>query len=116
MPGLILTPEHIWIAVEPVDMRRGIDGLSLIVQQVLGYSPCAGSAFIFHNRPGNRLELLLWDANGVWLCQRRLHEGSFVWPKATEASFAVTQVQWQWLISGVDWQRLSAIPNAHWVV
>jgi len=51
MSGLILTPEHIWIAVEPVDMRRGIDGLSLIVQQVLGYSPCAGSAFIFHNRP-----------------------------------------------------------------
>ena len=39
MPGLILTPEHIWIAVEPVDMRRGIDGLSLIVQQVLGNHP-----------------------------------------------------------------------------
>ena len=116
MPGLILTPEHIWIAVEPVDMRRGIDGLSLIVQQVLGYSPCAGSAFIFHNRPGNRLKLLLWDANGVWLCQRRLHEGSFVWPKATETSFAITQAQWHWLISGVDWQRLSAIPNTHWVV
>ena len=111
MPGLILTPEHIWIAVEPVDMRRGIDGLSLIVQQALGYSPCTGSAFIFHNRPGNRLKLLLWDANGVWLCQRRLHEGSFVWPKATETSFAVTQAQWQWLISGVDWQRLSAMPQ-----
>ncbi|MGZ3255078.1 MAG: IS66 family insertion sequence element accessory protein TnpB [Burkholderiaceae bacterium] len=49
MPGLIETPENIWLAVAPVDMRRGIDGLSAIVQQALGYSPCAG-AFVFHNR------------------------------------------------------------------
>ena len=66
MPGLIETPTQIWIAVAPVDMRRGLDGLSMIVQQSLGHSPCAGSAFIFRNRAGNRLRLLLWDGNGVW--------------------------------------------------
>ncbi|MCK9397321.1 MAG: IS66 family insertion sequence element accessory protein TnpB [Methylobacter sp.] len=56
-------------------MRRGIDGLSSIVQQALGHSPCTGSAFVFHNRSSNRLKVLLWDGNGVWLCRRRLHQG-----------------------------------------
>jgi len=116
MSGLILAPENIWIVVEPVDMHKGIDSLSFMVQQVLGLSPCAGSAFIFHNRPGNRLKVLLWDAHGVWLCQRRLHQGRFIWPKVTGTRFAITQEQWHWLIMGVDWQRLSAVPNAHWEV
>ena len=114
MSELIANPSHIWLAVSPVDMRRGIDGLSSIVQQALGHSPCAGSAFVFRNRTGNRLKLLLWDGTGVWLCQRRLHQGSFVWPKATDACFSISHDQWQWLIAGVDWQRLSAVPNAHW--
>lgn len=116
MSGLIDTPAHIWIAVEPVDMRRGLDGLSAIVQHSLGHAPCAGSAFIFRNRAGNRLRLLLWDGNGVWLCQRRLHQGSFVWPKTHDAVFALNQTQWQWLVAGVDWQRLSATPKAEWQV
>jgi transposase len=47
MPGLITTPEQIWLVVTPVDLRRGIDGLSSIVQQTLGHSPCAGSALYF---------------------------------------------------------------------
>lgn len=116
MSGLIERPAQIWLAVEPVDMRRGVDGLSAIVQQRLGHAPCAGAAFIFRNRAGNRLKVLLWDGNGVWLCQRRLHQGSFTWPKASETVFALSQVQWQWLIAGVDWQRLSASSSADWQV
>jgi transposase len=62
------------------------------------------------------LRLLLWDGNGVWLCQRRLHQGGFVWPKVGDAVFAMTQAQWHWLVAGVDWQRLSAQPQAEWRV
>lgn len=116
MPELIATPEQIWLVVTPVDLRRGIDGLSSIVQQTLGHSPCAGSAFIFRNRIGHRIKVLLWDGNGVWLCQRRLHQGRFVWPKTGESCFSISSAQWQWLITGVDWQRLSAKPQAHWQV
>ena len=47
MLGLIANPGKIWLAVEPVDMRRGIDGLSMVVQQSLEHTPCAGSAFVF---------------------------------------------------------------------
>ncbi len=106
MSGLIEVPAQIWLAVEPVDMRRGIDGLSLIVQQSLGHSPGAGSAFVFRNRAGNRLRLLLWDGTGVWLCQRRLHQGRFIWPKAGDRVFAISAVQWQWLSLKplTDWQ------------
>jgi transposase len=116
MPELIAVPLQIWLVVEPVDLRRGIDGLSSIVQQRLGDSPCAGSAFVFRNRIGHRIKLLLWDGNGVWLCQRRLYQGRFVWPKAGETHFSITAAQWQWLIAGVDWQRLSAKPQVHWQV
>jgi len=113
MSGLIAHSGHIWMVVEPVDMRRGIDGLSLIVQQTLAHSPCAGSAFVFCNRAGNRIKVLLWDGTGVWLCQRRLHQGRFVWPKSGDCCFTLTQAQWAWLTAGVDWRRLSALPPAH---
>ena len=73
MSGLIANPGSIWLAVERVDMRRGIDGLSMLVQESLAHAPCAGSAFVFCNRAGNRIKVLLWDGTGVWLCQRRLH-------------------------------------------
>lgn len=91
MPGLIASPPQIWLVVAPVDMRRGIDGLSSIVQLVLGQSPCTGSAFVFRNKAGNRLRLLVWDGNGVWLCHRRLHQGGFVWPKVLDTRFAISQ-------------------------
>jgi transposase len=113
MSELITHTGQIWMVVDPVDMRRGIDGLSLLVQQTLGHSPCAGSAFVFCNRAGNRIKILLWDGNGVWLCHRRLHQGRFVWPKWGDRCFELTQPQWEWLIAGVDWQRLSALPPAH---
>jgi transposase len=116
MSGLITNPAVIWLAVAPVDMRRGIDGLSMLVQQALGQAPCSGSAFVFRNRSGNRIKVLLWDGTGIWLCQRRLHEGRFLWPKVTDQCFSVTFEQWQWLIAGVDWQRLSAVPYHNWLV
>lgn len=111
---MIPSPTQIWCAIEAVDMRMGMDGLSLQVQQALGKSPCDGSAYAFRNRRGNRLKLLVWDSTGVWLCQRRLHEGSFVWPKAGDVVCALSMTQWNWLVAGVDWQRLAAADVRNW--
>lgn len=113
MSGLIPFPEQIWLVWEPMDLRRGIDGLSIWCQQALGQSPCAGSAFIFRNRTGQRIKVLLWDGNGVWLCSRRLHQGRFVWPTAGEGCLTLTENEWTWLIVGVDWRRLSTVAPAH---
>ncbi|MEF8697870.1 MAG: IS66 family insertion sequence element accessory protein TnpB [Candidatus Accumulibacter sp. UW20] len=108
--------ERIWLALEPVDMRLGIDGLSARIQASLGRSPCDGSAYAFTNRKRSRLKLLVWDGTGVWLAQRRLHRGGFTWPSAGEAVFSLTPGQWRWLIAGVDWQRREAPAPGHWQV
>ena len=110
------TPNQVWLVVEAIDMRTGIDGLSQRLQTTLGRTPCDGSAYAFRNRRQNRLKLLIWDGTGVWLCQRRLHQGHFTWPSTNMAVFTLTEVQWQWLITGVDWQRLDAASPAHWRV
>ncbi len=61
MPVLISNPGCIWLSVTPVDLRRGIEGLSGLVQQSLGHNPCTGSAIVFRNASGNRIKVLLWD-------------------------------------------------------
>ena len=91
------------LEVTSILTQGGIDGLSALVQQTLEQPPCAGSAFVFRNASGNRIKVLLWDGNGVWLCQRRLNQGHFSWPKPGECSFSITQAEWEWLIAGVDW-------------
>ena len=85
MPRLIPCAQAIWLAVAPVDLRLGADGLSLQVQQALRASPCDGSAYLFRNKRGNRMKLLVWDGNGVWLCQRRLHRGHYRLAQARRA-------------------------------
>jgi transposase len=112
-PGL--APECVWLAIEPVDMRLGIDGLSARIQTA-GRSACDGSAYAFTNKKRSRLKLLIWDGCGVWLSQRRLHRGSFTWPSPGDPVFALTAAQWRWLTTGVDWQRLDAPAPAHWRV
>lgn len=107
-----LSPAQVFIAVEPVDIRRGVDGLSSLVQESLGKVPTDGSAFAFRNRAGTRIKLLIWDGTGVWLCVRRLHKGRFYWPRSQDAVHTVCQADWQWLTTGIDWQRLSATPPA----
>ena len=109
-----LSADAIWLATAAVDMRTGIDGLSLHVQQALGHAPCDGTAYVFANRRRTRLKLVCWDGTGVWMCLRRLHRGQFVWPQADESCWQMSAEQWQWLVAGVDWQRLSAPAPAQW--
>lgn len=112
----MIRSDRIWLAVEPVDMRLGMDGLSSRLQNGLGRAPCDGSVYVFTNRARTRLKALVWDGTGVWLCQRRLHRGRFAWPRAATEVFALSPEQWSWLVTGVEWQRLEAPAQAHWRV
>jgi transposase len=112
----MIRPEAVWLVVEPVDMRGGMDGLSQRIQNLLGHTPCDGKAYAFRNRRSTRMKLLVWDGTGVWLCQRRLHRGRFIWPTGDEATVTLTVRQWEWLITGVEWQRLDALAPVHWRV
>jgi transposase len=69
----------ILVAVEPADFRRGIDGLARLCQEALGQDPFAGVVFVFRNRKGTALKLLMYDGQGFWLCHKRLSQGRFPW-------------------------------------
>lgn len=112
----MILPSQVWLALEVVDMRLGIDGLSRYVQDALGCAPSDGSAYAFRNRRNNRIKLLIWDGTGVWLCQRRLHTGHFHWVTDSASHVMLDQVQWEWLTKGLEWQRLAALPKADWLV
>lgn len=88
-------------------MRKGIDTLTLIIDKTRTNAWQEGGVFLFRNRTGTRIRLLQWDTHGVWLCHRRLHQGRFIWPAPTDSLWKLTQAQFDWLVIGVDWQRLS---------
>jgi transposase len=84
---LAITPQmKILVAVEPVDFRKGIDGLVRLCQEALVEDPFAGTVFCFRNRRKTAIKALVYDGQGFWLCQKRLSRGKFEWwPAAAEA-------------------------------
>jgi len=91
-------------------MRVGADGLAMRVQAILGRSPCDGAAYAFRNKRSTLIKLLVWDGNGVWLCVRRLHRGTFIWPTEDSRHCTLSESQWAWLTNGIDWHRMEAKP------
>jgi transposase len=75
-----VTPQmRILVAVDPVDFRKGIDGLAGICRTVLQADPFSGCLFLFRNRRKTSLKALMYDGQGYWLCQKRLSKGRFRW-------------------------------------
>ncbi len=75
-----ITPQmRLLLAVEPVDFRKGIDGLVAVCRQKLTLDPMAGALFVFSNRCRRALKILCYDGQGYWLCQKRLSQGRFDW-------------------------------------
>jgi transposase len=70
---------HIVAAVEPVDFRKGIDGLAAVCRQQLQSDPFCGAVFVFVNKSKTALRLLIYDGQGFWLCHKRLSRGRFIW-------------------------------------
>jgi len=84
---LQLTPQsRIFLATHPVDFRKGIDGLVAVCRRVLDTNPLEGAVYVFRNRTGTALKLLLYDGQGYWLCLKRLSQGHFTWwPQTADA-------------------------------
>jgi len=81
-----LTPQmRILVAVEPVDFRRGIDGLAHLCREVLACDPMSGTVFVFRNRRATSIRVLAYDGQGFWLATKRLSQGRFgYWPTQGE--------------------------------
>jgi transposase len=102
---------RILVAVEPVDFRRGIDGLAAICRQQLQQDPMSGCAFVFRNRRATAIKILLYDGQGFWLCQKRLSQGRFThWPSGDSASRTLEAHQLQVLLAGGDAEATGGAP------
>ena len=105
--------DAVWLALGASDLRGGIDKLLALVLSGFALGAQAHHAYVFANRKADRLKVLVYDGNGMWLCTRRLQEGGFAWPRemprdATSSSMALTREQFDWLVAGLPWQRLSS--------
>jgi transposase len=83
-----ITPQmKILVAVEPVDFRKGIDGLAAVCRQALNTDPMSGTLFVFCSRRRQAIKCLVYDSQGFWICQKRLSSGRFTgWPRVEGGS------------------------------
>ena len=97
---------RVLLCVEPVDFRKSIDGLSLIVEQSLGLDPFAEALHVFVNRRGDKVRILYWEKNGFCLWYKRLEQQRFHWPKGVGGdTVALDAEQLNWLLDGFDLWR-----------
>jgi transposase len=99
------TGVRVWLATGATDMRRGMNGLSLQVQEALGRDPFAGDLFVFRGRRGNLIKVLWHDGVGLSLYAKRLERGRFIWPSPADGVVAVTAAQLGYLLEGIDWRN-----------
>ena len=104
----------IYAACEPVDMRKGFDGLFGLVRDQLGHDPLSGHLFLFTNRSHTRLKALVWDGSGLWVCAKRLERGRFRWPDASgPSSLTMRPEELAMLVNGMDLAQ--ARPRRNWL-
>lgn len=106
---------RVFVARDPVDFRKAHDGLSQIVRGVFGDDPLSGHLFLFTNKRRDRIKLLYWDRNGLWLLYKRLERGTF--PRfALSGAEARCEVDRSWLSMLLDGlEPLSARVHSHHV-
>jgi transposase len=100
---------RVWVALEPVDLRQSFNGLYARVQTVFQEEPTSGHLFVFTNRSRNRLKILFWDGSGLWVCAKRLEQGTFGWPQGPGPSRSLRPEELSLLIHGFE-----ATPRRHW--
>lgn len=102
-----LQQAQVYLAREPVDFRRQIDGLALHVQEELALDPFSPQLFVFRNRAGDKVKILYWHGNGFCLLYKRLERGCFAWPAMADPVFSCTLRELHWLLDGLDLRALA---------
>lgn len=101
-----MMPEHfcgtIYLAVGSTDMRKAINGLSILVEQAMDLNPFSGDLFVFCNRQRTIIKILYWDHNGFCLWHKRLEKHKFKWPNSRQDVMTIAAKQLSWLLAGLD--------------
>jgi transposase len=96
-----LEGKRVYLACGFCDMRKSINGLSMIVESSFRLDPFDGALFVFCNRNRDRIKILEWDVDGFWLYFKRLEKGHFKWPApGSDATMALTGEELSYLLGG----------------
>ena len=95
---------RVWLATGHTDMRKGFDGLALMVQETLRRDPHGGHLFVFRGRRGGLIKVLWHDGQGLCLFSKRLERGRFLWPSPADGVVTITPAQLGYLLEGIDWR------------
>ena len=93
--------DQIYIVTGYTDLRRGIDGLSALIQQKFQIDPFQNVLFLFCGRRTDRIKGLVWEGDGFLMLYKRLENGQFQWPRTEEAARNITLQQFRWLTDGL---------------
>jgi transposase len=96
---------RVWLAVGRTDMRKGMNGLALQVQQVLGRDPHAGDLYVFRGLRGDLIKIVWHDGIGMSLYAKRLERGRFIWPSPADGIVAISAAQLAYMLDGIDWRN-----------
>jgi len=91
----------VYLACGATDLRKNIDGLSMIVQSQFNLDPFEKALFVFCNRQMNKLKILHFD-DGFWLYYHRLERNKFKWPMSKEEALKVSIEELRWLLKGYE--------------
>ena len=106
--------EQVYLCRDPIDFRKSIGGLSVLVEQEFKLSPFASALYVFTNRHRNKIKVLYWHRNGFCLWLKRLESEKFAWPKNTaEAIQTINLQEFEWLLEGFDLWRNSPHKTLH---
>ena len=104
-----ISADKVYLACGYTDLRRSIDGLSAIVQQVFKLDPFTRSLFIFCGRKNDRIKALLWEGDGFVLLYKRLERGAYQWPRQASQVRSITAQQLRWLLEGLSIEQPKAL-------
>lgn len=96
---------RVYLACGATDMRKGLDGLAVLAQQVLAENPHSGALFAFRGKRGDLVKLLWYDGQGLCLFAKRMDRGRFVWPMTQTGKVSLSPAQLSMLVEGIDWRR-----------
>ena len=108
------SPTRVFIAPGVTDMRKAINGLSLLVTDQMELDPFSGHLFAFCNRKRDMVKILYWDRNGFCLWQKRLEKDRFRWPDTPDDVLAVQRHELTWLLDGLSLEQRTAHQELHY--
>jgi transposase len=99
---------RVMVATKPVDFRKGMEGLAMLVREHMKADPFSGAVYVFRAKRADRIKLIFWDGTGLCLFAKRLEDGVFCWPKIEDGVMRLSAAELSALLEGLDWRRVHA--------